>query len=288
MVVILCEMKRLATFALTAIVAFMPLVANGQTDVALDPEMGGRLSFAVDKKLAKGLHLRLEEELRMDNNFSAFDRFHTTLGLSYKVNSNVKVGIGYVMINPYSTTNNAFKNSRHRLMVDASYGLPLGNWRLSLKERFQVTYRTGDMNLYQNPRTALTLKSRLKLQYKGLRRMEPYAYIELRNTLNAPVIDAVYNTATDTWGYYSDGTFTQKGDAGWFLDGFDGCYLNRLRCALGVEYRLNKRNSLDISLMVDRTMDKVVDANAEGTKLKSYTRETCLVGWLAVGYCYSF
>lgn len=266
----------------------MPLVANGQTDVALDPEMGGRLSFAVDKKLAKGLHLRLEEELRMDNNFSAFDRFHTTLGLSYKVNSNVKIGIGYAMINPYSTTNNAFKNSRHRLMVDASYGLPLGNWRLSLKERFQVTYRTGDMNLYQNPRTALTLKSRLKLQYKGLRRMEPYAYIELRNTMNAPVIDAVYNTATDTWGYYSDGTFTQKGDAGWFLDGFDGCYLNRLRCALGVEYRLNKRNSLDISLMVDRTMDKVVDANAEGTKLKSYTRETCLVGWLAVGYCYSF
>ncbi len=266
----------------------MPLVANGQIDVALDPEMGGRLSFSVDKKLAKGLHLRLEEELRMDNNFSAFDRFHTTLGLSYKVNSNVKVGIGYAMINPYSTTNNAFKNSRHRLMVDASYGLPLGNWRLSLKERFQVTYRTGDMNLYQNPRTALTLKSRLKLQYKGLRRMEPYAYIELRNTLNAPVIDAVYNTATDTWGYYSDGTFTQKGDAGWFLDGFDGCYLNRLRCALGVEYRLNKRNSLDISLMVDRTMDKIVDANTEGTKLKSYTRETCLVGWLAVGYCYSF
>jgi len=41
-------------------------------------------------------------------------------------------------------------------------------------------------------------------------------------------------------------------------------------------------------LMADRTWDKVVDANAEGTKLKSYTREAGFTLWLVAAYCYSF
>lgn len=181
-----------------------------QTDVDLDPECGGRLSLAVDKKLAKGLHIKIEEEIRMDGNFSSFDRFHTTLGLNYKVNDYLKVGVGYAMINPYCSANSAFKNSRHRLMLDATGSVRLGDWRLSLKERFQATYRTGDMNEYQNPRTALTLKSRLKVSYKGLQRIEPYAYLEFRNTLNAPVIKANYDGT-----YYLTDAMTQKGEAGW-------------------------------------------------------------------------
>ena len=257
--------------------------AKAQTDVDLDTEFGGRLSFTLDKKLSRGLHISLEEELRFDNNFSSFDRFHTTVGLSYKLNEYLKLGVGYAMINPYSSTNSAFKNSRHRLMLDITGGLRFGDWRLSLKERFQATYRTGDMNEYQNPRTALTLKSRLKLQYKGFRRMEPYVSVELRNTLNAPVISAYYNGTA-----YLTSDYATSGEAGWFLDGFSNIYINRLRGTLGTEYRLSKRSRLDISLMADYLMDYVVDANAEGTKLKSYTHETGLVGWLTVGYSYSF
>ncbi len=279
-------MKKSVIILVVTLLACMPAIA--QTESNLDSEMGGCFSLAVDKKLAKGLHLRLEEEISIDNNFGTFDRFYTTLGLNYKVNDYLKLGVAYAMINPYSAANHAFKDIRHRLILDATGGFRFGHWRLSLKERFRATYRTGEMNLYQNPRTALTLRSRLKLQYKGLRRIEPYAYIELRNILNAPVIDAVYNTATDTWGYYSDGTFTQKGEAGWFIDGWNGCYVNRLRGTVGVEYRLSRYSSVDISLMADHKIDKVVDANAEGTKLKSYTLEKGFVGWLSVGYCYSF
>lgn len=259
---------------------------QAQTAVALDPELGGRLSFSVDKKLARGLHLRLEEEVRMDDNFSSFNRFHTTLGVTYKPDNHVKLGFGYALINPYSSSNSSFKSARHRLMADATGTLRFGDWRLSLKERLQATYRSGDMNLYQTPRTAWTLKSRLKLSYKGFRRMEPYTYAELRNTLNAPVIHAAYNTATSTW--VSPTTGLAKNEAGWFLDGFTGCYVNRLRGAVGVEYRFDKRSSLDLCLMADRVSDKVVDANAEGTKLKSYTRETGFAGWLTAAYNYSF
>ena len=256
---------------------------KAQTDVDLDPEVGGRLSVSVDKKLARGLHISLEEEIRMDNNFGSFDRFHTTLGLSYKVNDYLKLGVGYAMINPYSSSDGAFKSSRHRLMLDATGSLRFGDWRLSLRERFQATYRSGDMNEYQNPRTALTLKSRLKLSYKGLRRLEPYAYVELRNTLNAPVISASYDGTN-----YLTSALSQYGEAGWFIDSWTGMYVNRVRGSIGFEYRLSKASRIDISLLADRIVDKVVDANAEGTKLKSYTRETGFVGWINIGYSYSF
>ncbi|MBQ6236790.1 MAG: DUF2490 domain-containing protein [Bacteroidales bacterium] len=273
-------------FSVIIAAAFLSLDFQGlkaQTDVDLDPEVGGRLSVSVDKKLARGLHVSLEEEIRMDNNFGSFDRFHTTLGLSYKVNDYLKLGVGYAMINPYSSSNSAFKSSRHRLMLDATGSLRFGDWRLSLRERFQATYRSGDMNEYQNPRTALTLKSRLKLLYKGLRRLEPYAYIELRNTLNAPVISASYDGTN-----YLTGALSQYGEAGWFIDSWSGVYVNRVRGSVGFDYRLSKASSIDVSLMADRIMDKVVDANAEGTKLKSYTRETGFVGWINIGYSYSF
>ena len=256
---------------------------KAQNDVDLDPEFGGRLSVSIDKKLARGLHISLEEEIRMDNNFGSFDRFHTTLGLSYKVNDYLKLGVGYAMINPYSSSDGAFKSSRHRLMLDATGGLRFGDWRLSLRERFQATYRSGDMNEYQNPRTALTLKSRLKLSYKGLRRFEPYVYIELRNTLNAPVISASYDGTN-----YLTSALSQYGEAGWFIDSWTGMYVNRVRGSIGFEYRLSKASRIDISLLADRIVDKVVDANAEGTKLKSYTRETGFVGWINIGYSYSF
>lgn len=279
-------MKMKKFFSVIIAAAFLSLDFQGlkaQTDVDLDSEFGGRLSVSIDKKLARGLHVSLEEEIRMDNNFGSFDRFHTTLGLSYKVSDYLKLGVGYAMINPYSSSNSTFKSSRHRLMLDATGSLRFGDWRLSLRERFQATYRSGDMNEYQNPRTALTLKSRLKLSYKGLRRIEPYAYVELRNTLNAPVISASYDGTN-----YLTSALSQYGEAGWFIDSWSGVYVNRVRGSVGFDYRLSKASSIDVSLMADRIMDKIVDANAEGTKLKSYTRETGFVGWINIGYSYSF
>ena len=130
-------MKMKKFFSVIIAAAFLSLDFQGlkaQTDVELDPEFGGRLSVSVDKKLARGLHVSLEEEIRMDNNFGSFDRFHTTLGLSYKVNDYLKLGVGYAMINPYSSSNSAFKSSRHRLMLDATGSLRFGDWRLSLRD----------------------------------------------------------------------------------------------------------------------------------------------------------
>jgi hypothetical protein len=276
--------KRTFIFLLAAIGALLcPFALRAQTPVDLDPELGGRLTIGVEKKLAKGLHLGLEEEVRLDNNFGSLGRLQTSLGLKYKVNDYLRLGLGYCLINPYSASTSAFKSSRHRLMADATAGYTLGDWRLSLRERIQATYRTGSFNIYQNPQPLLELKSRLKLAYKGLQRWEPYAYAELRHTLNAPVIAAVYQNGT-----YLTQSMNEKGDPGWFISGWNGAYLNRLRFSVGASYRLSKASLLDFYLLADRISEKCVDANAEGTKLKSYTRETGFKGWAGVSYTYKF
>lgn len=263
---------------------FFPVLATAQTDVAIDPEFGGRISFTLDKKIVRRLHVSLEEEVRFDNNFGAFDRLQSTLGLNYKIHPNIKIGAGYALINGYSSSSNAFKNARHRFMIDVKGTLKYGNWNLSLKERMQLTHRTGDYNVYQNPANALVLKSRLTAKYLGFGKVEPYAYFELRNYLNAPVINAAY----DGINYGTVDGLVQEGEPGWFLGGFNGGYINRYRGSLGVDILLNRNSTLNFYLMGDYCIDKEVDANAEGTKLKSYTKETGFRGWIGAGYEFSF
>ena len=263
---------------------FFPFMAFSQTDVALDPEFGGRVSVTVDKRIIQGLHISLEEEARFDNNFSGFDRLQTTLALSYKVHPNIKLGLGYALINGYGSNSESFKNPRHRFIAEVTGTIHYGYWNFSLKERFQVTRRTGDFNVYQNPQNALTLKSRLKAQYKGFGKVQPYAYFEVRNYLNAPVIAAAYDGSV----YVTLDDYSEEGEAGWFLTGFNGGYVNRLRGSLGVDIRLDKRSTLNLYFLGDYLMDKVVDANAEGTKLKSYTKETGFRGWIGAGYEFAF
>ena len=263
---------------------FFPMMSFAQTDVTLDPEFGGRVSLSLDKKIVKGLHVSHEEEVRFDNNFGSLDRLQTTIGIDYKVHPNIKLGLGYALINGYGASSKSFKNPRHRFMADATGTLHLGNWNLSLKERFQVTRRTGDYNVYQNPKNALMLKSRLKAQYKGFGKVQPYAYFELRNYLNAPVIAAAYDGNV----YVTLDDYSEEGEAGWFLTGFNGGYVNRLRGSLGTDIRLDKRNTLNFYILCDYLMEKQVDANAEGTQLKSYTKETGFRGWIGAGYEFAF
>ena len=263
---------------------FLPTLATGQTDKALDPEFGGRISFTLDKKIVRRLHVSLEEEVRFDNNFGAFDRLQSTLSLNYKIHPNIKIGAGYALINGYSSSSNAFKNARHRFMIDVKGTLKYGNWNLSLKERMQLTHRTGNYNVYQNPANALMLKSRLTAKYLGFGKVEPYAYLELRNYLNAPVINAAY----DGINYGTVDGLVQDGDPGWFLEGFNGGYINRYRGSLGVDILLNRSSTLNFYFMGDYCIDKEVDANAEGTILKSYTKETGFRVWLGAGYEFSF
>ena len=257
--------------------------ALAQTDVDLDTEFGGRLSLGLDKKIVKGLNVTLEEEVRMADNFGSLGRLQTTLGVKYRVLPYLRLGLGYVLINPYDSESGSFSSLRHRFIADATGLLKVGDWTFSLRERFQATRRTGQFNEYQNPATALMLKSRLMAKYRGLGMFEPYAYFEMRHYLNAPVIKAT----TDGNRYYTpEGTV--KGEPGWFLEGFNGCYANRYRSCVGVEMEITKQHAVELYLLADYISEKKVDANAEGTKLKSYTLQKGWVMNIGAAYVFSF
>lgn len=277
-------MKKALIIGLMGLMGLIgPVGAWGQTEVDLDAEVGGRLSFNLNKKITKGWHINLEEEVRFDDNFSSFNRFHTTLSTSYKVLPNLKLALGYSLINGYNSEINSFRTPRHRLFADVNGTYRYGDWQFALRERVQVTHRTDAFNEYQNPGNAWMLKSRLKVSYKGFRRWTPYGSIEMRNTLNAPVIKANW----DGTNYVTDAG-SQVGEEGWFLDGFSGVYVNRWRGVLGVDYRIDRESNIEVYLMADYCTEKEVDANAEGTKLKSYVLEKGFNGWLCVSYSYSF
>lgn len=275
-------MKRSIFIIIVSLLLFF-YESYAQTDVELDTEFGARVSVGVDKEINQKVRLSLEEELRFDDNLRGFNRMQTTIQADYKLLRGVKFGVGYMLVNPYSSSENSFSNARHRCMFDIAGSLRYGQWRFSLKERFQATYRSGDFNTYQNPRTALSLKSRFMVKYKYSEFLLPYAYVELRNTLNAPVVSAYYDGSN-----YVTASGSTTGEEGWFLDGFNGCYVNRIRLGLGMDVHKDIHNAFTVCLMLDRVSNKIVDANAAGTKLKSYTKEVGFVGNIGFNYVYSF
>ena len=267
-------MKR---FCLLLLLSLAPLLLRGQSSYTvpvsdLTTELGGRFSATLDKKLAKGLHLSVGGEARLTDNFSTLGRWQAEAGLSYKLNPYLKFGAGYIFIDDLNSA--GIWKPRHRFYFDATGGIRAGDWRFSLKERLQLTHRNPDqMNVYQHNPNALALKSRLKAEYKGFRAVSPYAFVEARITLNDPSCTASWNGTG-----FSDYVFT----------GYKDVYLNRIRGALGLEWKLSRQHALDFSLLGDYCYDKVVDTNAEGTKLKSLGYDRTFRMNACIGYKFSF
>ena len=267
-------MRKTLTVCLLLILA---LPGRGQTQYTipvndLETDMGGRFSASLDKKLAKGLHLSFDGEIRLNNDFTSLGRWQAGVGLTYKVNPYLKIGGGYIFIDKLKSSGTW--SPRHRFYVEATGGIRTGDWRFSLKERLQLTHRNAaDMNVFQANPNALTLKSRLKAEYKGFRSVSPYAYVEARTVFNDPACTAKYN-GTD----FSDYQFT----------GYTDAYFNRFRGALGLEWKLSKHHALDFTVLGDYCYDKSIDTNAEGTKLKSIAFGRAFNTNICIGYKFSF
>ena len=270
---------------LPLLLALLPLSAVAQTAVDDENDFQTRVTVGFDKKLSKGLHFSVLEQFRFKNSSTDIDCFLTNLALSYKINSYLKAGISYALINPYKSSASSFNNPRHRFAADLTGSIKTGDWTFSLRERFQVTHRSGDFNEYQTAANAMVLKSRLSAKYRGFDGFKPYGFLELRNTLNAPAISATYSASTDK---YLTSAGAEEGEAGWFISGWNNMYINRYRLGLGCDFELAPQHELDVFLYTDYYTDKSVDANGSGTRLKSYTIQHGFNAVLGVGYTFSF
>ena len=247
-------------------------------------KFGVRLSVNADYKIRKGLHLSGETELREGKDILSEGYFQNSVGLSYKVSPYFKTAASYTLIG--KRTSLSSYNFRHRGNVDLTASLPYGSWKFSLRERFQMTNRPGEMNRYQNPRNLLELKSRLKEEYSFNKRFSQYSFIEVRAALNKASLTGYHYDAAQH--KYVDGQSNSVGEPGWFFDGYGDCYFNRIRLCLGLEYERNKRRTYDFYLYGDYYNNLKIDASSDGTALKSLVHDRYYKITPGISYKYSF
>ena len=264
-------MKRLISVILLAAAAAYGLKAQ-ETVNALTSDLRTRTSVGLDWKIAKGFHLEADYELRTGSALSSLDRHQATVGLSYKITPWLKAGASYTYIYHHRTSD---WTPRHRLSTDLTFSWKSGDWRFSVKEQLRLTHKTESLNYCQEVANPLTLKSRFKVQYKGFKNIEPYAFLEARNIFNDPSCTATWSTTSQA---YADYKFT----------GYNHCYFNRGRAALGMEWKLSRNSAIDFCAMADYCYDKQLDVDKTHTYLKSYTWDQALNGILSVSYKFSF
>lgn len=177
--------------------------------MAAQSEAGLVVGAEAEKKVNKKLSVELEAEMRTRNDFKTMDRWKFGIGASYKLTPWLKANAGYNLLNSNFREDISYKSSgdlnkwrpsywgiKHRVYASltGSYKFK-NNIRLSLRERWQYTYRPektvqrwdfDDEEWQDKIRSAKgknQLRSRFEISYDKKRALlTPYASIELYNS----------------------------------------------------------------------------------------------------------
>ena len=153
--------------------------------ISAQDDFGSIIGFDITKKIVNGLNITFEEEFRTRSNFSVTDRIAHTLELNYKPIEYLKVGGAYNLIQ-FNHEKRSWE-LRHRYYFYATGSLEAGRFSFSLRERFQSTKRQGIASTKTRANPKLYLRSRFKIDYDIRKcKFDPYASVELFNTLNNP------------------------------------------------------------------------------------------------------
>ena len=205
-------------FFLVIAASMLPFLGHAQSD-----DFGTILSVEADKKINKKLTVSLDAEMRTRDDVKTVDRWSAGLQVSYKLLSWLKASAGYSFlydnnerISYYEEGDGKVKRgvvnagdpkkcaqywgTRHRFQVSLTGSHKLGKLELSLRERWQYTYRPeytvderwsffddeydGEEHTYRG-KGKNVLRSRLQAEYKvkGFPGT-PYAHVELFNAWN--------------------------------------------------------------------------------------------------------
>lgn len=199
---------RLTTMA--ALLLLVPLAVSAQDDGDKDDDFGLWTTVEAVKKVDKKLSVGLDAELRTRDNVGELDRWSVGVTASYKLFPWLKASAGYVLIDDhvaekYTYHDNGNLNKwtpdywrlRHRVHVSLTGSTDMGNFTLSLRERWQYTYRPEKVvqrwdeddeewsDKTVSSKAKNVLRSRLQLSYSKKRcPWEPYASVELYNGWN--------------------------------------------------------------------------------------------------------
>ena len=203
------------------------------------------------KSFDHGLSLTFEEEIRS----APSHRAHTTIALGFTPIQYLNIYAGYTLKlygNQGWTDPNKYLQHRANFLLTGQ--VKLGQWNLSLREGVMLDGRTEQVDKRIKNQVDFTLRSRLQAVYSipetplGI-----IAKFEILNTLNAP---------TEYINQVSNIKFGQ--------------YISELRPEAGVQWKINKQNSLtltyrynylyDRGISIDDTIGNVTITNKYTTK----------------------
>ncbi len=214
-----------AKYYLLTLLLVMPFTAKaGDNDAGLTTELG------VEKKITKKFSLGAEVEYRSRNSFKTTDRWSFGLAADVKLASWLKASAGYNFLYDNREEKITYKSSgeinnwrpsywsyRHRLHADLTGKVQWGIVEISLRERWQYTYRPAqtttrydfDNSYYEDDEVSSkavnVLRSRVQIELKPYNSAwTPYANIEFYNS----------------WG------------------------LDKTKFTIGTDYKINKKNSV--------------------------------------------
>lgn len=194
-------------------------------------DWGSATSFEISQKIFNNISLSIEEELRLRDKFSSIDRFGTSFDLGYKPFEFLKIGTIYNPIIKNHEKRGWELRHRYYLYLTGSYTYK--NFSVSLRERFQSTYRVGidKTRKRANPRNYLC--SRLKIEYNIKKYgLEPHVSFEFFRTLNNPIENSI----------------------------------DKLRYVAGISYKINKKNNIDLfyRYTTETEDDEIIKTNMIG------------------------
>lgn len=195
------------------------------------------------KSFKHGLSLTIEEEIRS----APTHRAHTTVGLTYAPIQYVNIYAAYTLKlygNQGWTDPNKYLQHRANFLITGQ--VKLGQWNLSLREGVMLDGRTGQVDTRVKNQVDFTLRSRLQAVYSIPE--TPLGIVgkfEILNTLNAPVayLNSLNNDITsNTTLHHATPRYGQ--------------YISELRPELGLQWKINKQNSLTLTYRYNYLYDR--------------------------------
>jgi hypothetical protein len=172
-------------------------------------------TFTIQHAFTKKLNLVIDQEFRLKENYQRINLFYTNIGVDYKFNKFIKISPTYRTIQKKRLEGTY--SFRHRLMLDVTLKKKLKKFTIS--ERFRYQAEVQDFNTSKKGKLAEQfLRFKTDLKYGITNKITPYISCELRYQIHAP-----------------------RGDGPLYDNGF-----HRVRNVLGVEYELNKKNSVNV------------------------------------------
>jgi opacity protein-like surface antigen len=170
------------------------------------------LSAGVNKKISKNLSATVNPEIRLNENMSELSRFYIDAGLNYKIVKNLKAGAYYRFIATRKLDNSY--QSQHRFYGELQYKFKYRKITTTYRLRYQSQYKDHGAGV-DFTTSSNYFRNKVSVKYNTKKRWTPNAEGELWTD--------VKNKINDNY-----------------------------RVGLGIDYEINKRQSLNISYLINR------------------------------------